>query len=255
MSALSPVPPRVTNIAAPLLLGGLWNWCLYGVLLVQFYVYSYNFPEDKRSLKLLVYAIFLLETVQTALNCADLFYWFVSGYGDTAHLASPFASSFDVPIIESVVSLIVQFFYAYRIWVLSIKQSVWFSLLICLCSTINAAAAFIGGIYTHVRRRFASGGKLKTIAITWLIGNTAADILIASAMLYYLVRRRRNADGVFSDHPLVKIVRLTVETNLLTSNFRGNRFSSGGCHISPRKLVHVPTFILGKLYSNTLSSR
>ncbi|KAI0282968.1 hypothetical protein BC826DRAFT_241323 [Russula brevipes] len=108
MSALSPVPPRVTNIAAPLLLGGLWNWCLYGVLLVQFYVYSYNFPEDKRSLKLL-----------------DLFYWFVSGYGDTAHLASPFASSFDVPIIESVVSLIVQFFYAYRIWVLSIKHVHW----------------------------------------------------------------------------------------------------------------------------------
>jgi hypothetical protein len=116
-------------------------------------VYSYNFPEDKRFLKLLgmqtspwfhlpqlltiftvVCAIFILETVQTALNCADLFYWFASGYGDITHLVSPSLSFFDGPFIESMVALIVQIFYAYRIWVLSNKRSWWFCLLICLVS-------------------------------------------------------------------------------------------------------------------------
>jgi hypothetical protein len=79
-----------------------------------------------------VCAVFLIETVQTALTGADLFYWFVSGYGDVPRLSTFFAASFDVPITESVVSLVVQYFYAYRIWVLSAKQYWWFCMLICL---------------------------------------------------------------------------------------------------------------------------
>ena len=83
---------------------------------------------------LAVYSVFLLETLQTALSGADLYYWFVSGYGNTDHLTSPYASSFDVPIMGSVVSLSVQFFFVYRIWVLASgkKGSWWLCILICL---------------------------------------------------------------------------------------------------------------------------
>ncbi|KAF8487170.1 hypothetical protein DFH94DRAFT_16894 [Russula ochroleuca] len=38
-------------------------------------VYSYNFPLDGRHIKLLVYSIFFLESVQTALSGADLYYY------------------------------------------------------------------------------------------------------------------------------------------------------------------------------------
>ena len=84
---------------------------------------------------LIVRIVFLLETLQTALTGADIYYWFISGYGDMKHLTSPFASPFDVPIIESVVSLSVEVFLAYRILVLSsasTRRSGWFCLLICL---------------------------------------------------------------------------------------------------------------------------
>jgi hypothetical protein len=111
-------------------------------------VYSYNFLEDGRRLKLLgmqiltllrlsapnssyiVYTVFLLETVQTALTGADVYYWFASGYGDLNRLATPFASAIDVPIMESIASAMVQYFYAYRIWILS-NKSWWF------CSPIS----------------------------------------------------------------------------------------------------------------------
>jgi len=73
-NALPPIPPNIEELAAPLLLGAVWNWCLYGALVVQFYVYTYNFPGDKRLIKLLVYSIFVLETLQTALSGADLYY-------------------------------------------------------------------------------------------------------------------------------------------------------------------------------------
>ncbi|KAI0252230.1 hypothetical protein BJV78DRAFT_1124933, partial [Lactifluus subvellereus] len=157
------------------LLGAVWNWMLYGVLIVQLYVYTYNFLGDRKLLKLLVYAIFFLETLQTALTGADLYYWFASGFGDMDHLVDPYASAFDVPIIGSIVSLTVQFFFAYRVWILSEKKSGWLCMVICVvsrshnsdpnsaacslhqlqCSLIGAGTAFGGGVYvSSITRSF-----------------------------------------------------------------------------------------------------
>jgi hypothetical protein len=48
-----------------------------------------------------VYIVFFLETVQTALSGADLYYWFAIGFGNPYHLFSPFLSFLDVPIMGS----------------------------------------------------------------------------------------------------------------------------------------------------------
>ncbi|KAH9969366.1 hypothetical protein BGW80DRAFT_1334492 [Lactifluus volemus] len=194
------------------LFGALFNWCLFGVLVVQLYVYSYNFPEDNKVFKLLVYGICFLETLQTALTGADLYY-----------------CPFDVPIIESVVSLCVQFFFSYRIWVLSMKQTWWLSLVICLFSVVEAVAAFTGGIYAHIHGRFASIARttlLPGCPLKCLLTPCHADmayrehdgrLLIAAAMLFY----RRERDCYNGDHILRRVVRLTIETNIMTGNHRG----------------------------------
>jgi hypothetical protein len=79
-----------------------------------------------------VYAIFLLETVQTVLTGVDLYLSFASGFGHMYRLTRPNMSAFDVPIIESMVSLTVQLFFAYRVWILSDKKSLRFCLAICV---------------------------------------------------------------------------------------------------------------------------
>ncbi|KAF8486820.1 hypothetical protein DFH94DRAFT_849361 [Russula ochroleuca] len=112
---------HIEEFAAPQLLGVVWNWFLYGVLVAQFYVYSYNFPPD--------------ESVQTALSGADIYYWFAAGFGNEVQLVRSFASFFDLQILGSVVSLSVQFFFVYRIWVLSEKRSRWLCIIICLVTS------------------------------------------------------------------------------------------------------------------------
>jgi hypothetical protein len=82
-----------------------------------------------------VHSVFFLETVQTILSGADLYYWFASGFGNFNHLTSPFASSFDAPIMGSVVSLCVQFFFVYRIRVLS-ERSRWLCVIIYLVTSL-----------------------------------------------------------------------------------------------------------------------
>lgn len=85
----------------------------------------------------IVYALFVLETVQTVLTGADVFYWFASGFGDLNRLTIPFASAIDVPIMESIVSAMVQSFFAYRVWILSNKKW-WLFTLICLVGRLEA---------------------------------------------------------------------------------------------------------------------
>ena len=86
-------------------------------------------------IRFVVYIVFVLETVQTALSGADLYYWFAAGFGNIEKLTTPYASPFDVPIMGSLVSLSVQFFFVYRIWVLSEKRSWWLCAIICLVTS------------------------------------------------------------------------------------------------------------------------
>ncbi|KAI9435801.1 hypothetical protein H4582DRAFT_623109 [Lactarius indigo] len=251
MSTL-PVIPHIEDIAAPRILGNLWNWTLYGVLVVQLYVYSYNFPKDRALLKLLVYALFLVETLQTALSGADLYYWFVSGFGNMNHLTSPYVSPFAVPIIGSIVSITVQLFFVYRVWVLSGRSSRFLCLIITLCSAVAAATAFTAGVYTHIVNKLASRNQtLRVLTLTWVSGNALADILIAGSMLFYLRRRRREGDGYLSDHAITRVVRLTVETNVLTSTV-GIIALLTVAVFPDTTWFTCPLALLGKLYSNTL---
>ncbi|KAI9452298.1 hypothetical protein BJY52DRAFT_942904 [Lactarius psammicola] len=250
MSTL-PIPPNIEEFAAPMMLGALWNWTLYGVLIVQLYVYSYNFSGDRTLLKVLVYSVFLVETLQTALSGADLYYWFVSGFGNMDHLTSSYLSTIDVPIIGSIISLTVQLFFVYRIWILSGRSSWFLCLVICLCSAIAAVAAFSTGVYSRILNKFGSNQTLKILTYTWLSGNTLSDILIAGSMLFHLGRRRKEGGNYFSDHAISRIVRLTVETNVLTTTV-GIISLFTIAIFTDKPWFTCPIAILGKLYSNTL---
>ena len=107
----------------------------------------------------------LIETLQTALSGADIYYWFASGFGNMNHLADPYASAFDVPIIGSIVSLSIQFFFAYRLWVLSNKRNRWLSGLICVVSpTVQDSLA--EEVLTTFRRFLASTHRLPLRAVS-----------------------------------------------------------------------------------------
>ncbi|KAH8984013.1 hypothetical protein EDB92DRAFT_1888488 [Lactarius akahatsu] len=141
--------------AAPLIFGPLFNWALYGVLCVQIYVYSYNFPLDGRSIKFLAYFVFLLETAQTALTGADVYYWFNSHF-----------APIDIPIITAVISFIVQGQSSWICWIIAV---------VCIPD------------YPHIHRAsdvFPNTGCGDSISRSdlWSIPSALADILIAIAM-------------------------------------------------------------------------
>ncbi|KAH9066146.1 hypothetical protein EDB87DRAFT_1589120 [Lactarius vividus] len=235
--------PDVTKVAAPLLLGPLFNWTLYGVLCVQIYVYSYNFPKDRRSIKFLAYFVFLLDTAQTALTGADIYYWFVDGFGDVERLKHSHFSPIDSPIMTTAISFIVQGYFCYRIWLLN-KRSLW----ICLIIAVSAVTQVVGAIWLGTTSLIA--GKYvvsKTGVYLWSIPSALADILIAVAMTLLL----RVASSNFSSFVLLRVVRLTIETNMLTASLAITILVLYAAF--PDELYYMYlTKVIGKVYSNTL---
>jgi hypothetical protein len=65
-----------------------------------------------------VYGLALLDVLQTVMITADAFHWFVYGFGNMERLDEPFLNSWDVPVLDSIISLVVQAFYCWRIYFL-----------------------------------------------------------------------------------------------------------------------------------------
>ncbi|KAI0261371.1 hypothetical protein BC834DRAFT_972779 [Gloeopeniophorella convolvens] len=241
-----PIPPNIAQITGPILFGPMINWALYGVLSVQIYVYSYNFPDDRWRIKLLAYFVFLLETAQTAMTGADVYFWFIAGFGNLDRLTSSNLSAIDSPTIDAFISLIVQGFFCYRIWALN-KRFIWMCVIIAVLSVIQAIGAAWGGIKSATLGRYAT---VKVALYMWLIPSALADILIAATMTL-LLRQARGNNGRYSSHVLPRIVRITVETNSLTASVAIVSFI---LYVAfPNNIYYTcPTGVIGKLYSNTL---
>ncbi|KAN0140960.1 hypothetical protein V8E53_001404 [Lactarius tabidus] len=218
---------------------------LYGVLCVQIYVYSYNFPNDRLLTKFMVYFVFVLETTQTALSGADVHYWFIRGFGNIELLQSSHYAPIDIPIIGAVISLAVQLYFCYRIWTLS--KNVWLCSLIAVTSVVSAIGEAWGGFASILAGKYAVS---KVALYLWSIPSALADIMIATAMTM-LLRRTRGNEGSFSRFVLVRVVRLTIETNTITA---GVAITSFVLYVAfPDEIYYTFTAaIIGKLYSNTL---
>ncbi|KAH8997925.1 hypothetical protein EDB92DRAFT_1307899 [Lactarius akahatsu] len=235
--------PEVIKLASPLLFGTVFNWVLYGVLCVQIYVYSYNFRTDRQFVKSLVYFVFLVETIQTALTGADVYYWFVAGFGNVEHLGNSHFAPVAVTILTTVVSFIVQGYFCYRIWVLNSRSS-WVCWIIAVAAVTQSVAAVWAGIKPLMLGKYVVS---KTALYLWAISSALVDILIAVAMTLLLKR----ASGNFSSFVLIRVVRLTIETNTLTATLA---ITTLVLYVTfPNELYYTYTVaIFGKVYSNTL---
>ncbi|KAF8489810.1 hypothetical protein F5888DRAFT_1869716 [Russula emetica] len=223
----------VSKLAAPLLFGPLVNWALYGVLCVQTCTYLTSLPPtilltviylqmrvltfvggfDDDDKPQLAYFVFLLETVQTALTGADVHYWFIQGFGNVEQLKDSHYAPIDIPIVDSIISLVVQEYFCYRIWTLN-RRLLWPCVAIAIVAVVQSTGAAWGGVKANISVMLGRYAVSKAAYYLWSLPSALADILIAITMIVLL--RQTRAIGHYSNYVLLRIVRLTVETNALT---------------------------------------
>ncbi|KAJ7776066.1 hypothetical protein DFH07DRAFT_951975 [Mycena maculata] len=212
-------------------------------------LYYQAFPNDRRFTKCLVYTVYTLLLVQVIMTCIDDFNIFAIDFGDFVTLTKMHLAWFTVPVITSIVSLIVQSFYAFRLY--NFCQSWIIPILIVVASLGVSVAGFVTGAFC-LEAGYLTAINTRKLSISigvWLSGSALIDVTIAVSMTYYLMRK----DTCFwQTRALIsKLIRLTIETGSLTAlvslatlillyGFPGKDYYS------------VPANLIPALYANTM---
>ncbi|KAF8592159.1 hypothetical protein K439DRAFT_389447 [Ramaria rubella] len=247
---MDPSPPLPLNvIIGPILLGSLLNWCFFGVLGVQTYLYFQWYPKDRNVVKSLVVILLVLDTSQTVVSTINAWTMLISGWGNVEVLFAPPWSLCMAVILSGLISAIVQIFFARRVWILS--KSIPVSLFIVAVSLTQCVSAITGSIQVWVPHNSSSTllATFKAFAI-WLSCSLACDLMIAVSLVYYLIQTNsktlRSADAL-----ITRLINNSIQSGSITAVCAGVdlflflKFRNNNLH-------DVPFLMLGKLYSNTL---
>ncbi|KIK66705.1 hypothetical protein GYMLUDRAFT_69838 [Collybiopsis luxurians FD-317 M1] len=218
----------------PLFIGLIFNLTLLGTLTGQIHHYMTTFKKDKLWMKLFVAFLYLCNLVNSVLMAEYMY--------------TSLIKHFD-PAMTGIIATMVQLFFAWRVKILVRSP------LAALPVIALSMCGFIGSLASAVEissyPRFTDFVKFKAWVLLWLFGQAVADMMITLVLVIHL----RNKTGFPASDQLVdKIIRLTVQTGLITTV----------CAIVDAITYLVDTFYscrhlifnlpLAKLYSVTLMS-
>ncbi|THU89213.1 hypothetical protein K435DRAFT_841915 [Dendrothele bispora CBS 962.96] len=245
--ALPLIPADIGVITGPEVIGFNLNWGLLGVTVVQIYMYYLSFPYDPLFVKILVLFLGLLEFVSSLLMLVDNYRWFANGFGNLSGLNNPLISPFYAPMTDSVVGLMVQIFYCYRIWIL--RRSIWLPVIIAMFSLPQAGAGLADGILVHMRGTFTVEAMPAVATPLWYASVLVPDTMIAVVMTWTLLHSQSNVSS--TNHIISKIVRLTIGTNALTAGVALMGLIAFIAFRDKPTLTGFFALIIGKLYVNS----
>ncbi|KAJ6464853.1 hypothetical protein C8R45DRAFT_1023395 [Mycena sanguinolenta] len=248
------------GVDSPLILGVLeigvfLSLVLFGVVTFQGYLYFRNCQADTVGLRFLVGSILFFELCHSVASCHAIYYFTVVLAG-VPELQKP-ANSYSVsllPVFETLITSVVQGFFAYRIWILSgrihISLVCWgLGFLRLVGGMAMAVVAFLDvplePDYFHLQDTY---GWVITSA---LFVGAVLDVLIAVSMCVYIRKLYTPYNLPRSEELIHRLVTFTIQTGLITS------LTSVAVVIAFQTMKHnfiwlaLYTF-LAQLYSNSL---
>ncbi|KAK0477638.1 hypothetical protein IW261DRAFT_1633289, partial [Armillaria novae-zelandiae] len=199
------------------LIGCFLNLTLYGILCDQVYIYYISFPKDNLASKMVVYLLWLTETIQTTAAIYYTFDTFCYEFGNLAALDEVDMTWFIIPIMSGFVGCLAQLFYAWRMYKFS-KKARWLCITLSMIAFIQFSAAICCGIevrYSGYYSNLQNNYKVKVTEIIWLGGSALCDTAIALCMTYLLSRAQTSLKS--TRILLSRLIRLTIETGTVTA--------------------------------------
>jgi len=259
-TALPGVPPNITLLVGPELVGVCVNWLLWGILTVQVYYY-FTFYNDDWPIRTLVIGLFILDSAQSIFSFTLTFKQLASGWGNLGPLSAPGWSFEGIAVFSGIISFCVQIFFAYRIYTLSkvrLKESsteriavVAVIVLIICTATAQCLAAFIATAKFVPINNVARISVLNPEISVWLGGSSACDVMITITMVI-LLRKAKQRSTFSTTHRMInKLMQNTVETGMVTAVTAVTELIL--FLVYPHTSLHIALlFMLAKLYTNTL---
>ncbi|KAI9000596.1 hypothetical protein BD414DRAFT_532450 [Trametes punicea] len=186
---------------------------LFGVSTSQAVWYYKHYPNDRRFLKTLVAVIWMLDALHLLLYGATMWAFLVrkqlEGLGP---VILPWESSAQL-LCNACAIVMIQSFYAHRIWTLSNSQGLATLLAMFICGDFALAITlFVRSIMTDDVEDFV---ELTSLDIALNATTATTDVLLSGTLVILLAMSRTTSIGV--KRLINKLVLYTINTGLLTS--------------------------------------
>ncbi|KAF5376709.1 hypothetical protein D9615_007826 [Tricholomella constricta] len=236
------------NTIGAAFLGTVFAAVLYGVTNLQVYLYFQNYRNDWRVQKYSVALLWVLDTIHLSLTIAAVYHYLIDSFGILAALELV-AWAFKLQIaINVIIICVVQTLYAIRVWKLGRHyQRIW-PILVAVVVASGYAIGIILAVKTYNIKTFADLDEMSWVVYASFSWSTGIDIVIATAMCFYLIRSKSGFSG--TNNKIMIIIRMTLISGFLTS----------ACSLAalityaamPYNLVFLGIeFLLTKLYINS----
>ncbi|KAK7453473.1 hypothetical protein VKT23_011750 [Stygiomarasmius scandens] len=219
-----------SNSVGPIFIGWMFNLFFLGMIIVQGYIYMKTYQKDHFWMKTFVAILMLANVFNTIFMAVYLYNTLILKFSDVDHLLTAnwlFATD---PIMTGLIAGYVQLFFVWRIKVLT------GSVLAAAATLVPTVAGFVGSLFSSIMirkyPRFVEFIEFKAWVIVWLIGETAADLMITFVLgmtflsdsddLIHIsiIHQNKHKRGFKGSNELVdRIIRSTVQTGLITSIF------------------------------------
>ncbi|KAI0689429.1 hypothetical protein BC835DRAFT_1529197 [Cytidiella melzeri] len=243
---------QVSSTYGALLIGGLLAVFFSGIVCTQCFLYFRSFYKDRWRVKALVAALWFLDFLHSTFVVTTVWYYLIDGFNNTkvAPGINWSVSLKQVTIsITGILTFIIHFFFAHRVWTLS-KSNVWLTGLIMGLAFLRMLSAFgtviqMSRLHTWVRFHEVAAWSFTT----GLVISACVDFLITLSLVYYLSQSRTGFSNM--DYIIDTIMLYAIENGLLTSI---SVLASLICWLTmPTNFIFLALhFVISKMYANSL---
>ncbi|KAI0644919.1 hypothetical protein C8Q79DRAFT_1119719 [Trametes meyenii] len=240
--------PKLGNTLGAVLLGSIFGFMLYGLMLHQTYRYYRMYPADGLVLKGLVFVIVVAETLHTALWITVCYEYLINNYFNPLNLIEThWYIQLTIPM-TAITGLFSQTFYAGRVYFIGpqYRPLVAIAVIVMLLSLAWDFVATVKVFHAPTLQAFSHYSWIVSVAYGLAV---LCDLITASALILALLRSRT---GVRRTDSVVEVLVLyTVNTGLLTTIVGLLVFVFALVH--SENLIYAGLSIPGvKLYSNSV---
>ncbi|KAF8895422.1 hypothetical protein BD779DRAFT_726215 [Infundibulicybe gibba] len=230
--------PKIDSTYGSAFIGLVAGSVLYGVTLLQTYLYYKQYPKDSIIIKFLVFFVWVLDTTHLIL-CGVAMYWYlITNFSNETALTKTTWS------MDGLIGLIVECFFARRLWIMS--GNLILTAIIVLLACIHFGLGIVEGFLLVETNKFP---ELIWVTSAGLGSAAAADIIIACSLCYYLSKSRTGFSR--TDSLITTLTVYSLTTGLITSVIASIAVVTFAT--MPTNFVWLAFFwVLGKCYVNSL---
>ncbi|KAJ7630351.1 hypothetical protein FB45DRAFT_915270 [Roridomyces roridus] len=247
-SMAAPSPPNIHLTIGALFVGVVASAFLFGIATLQTYTYYDNYPKDRRVFKYLVGWLWIADLFHAICIAHAAYHYAISNYFNPKALIFSVWSLNLGPVITAIIACTCQAFFTSRVWILG-RNYIVTTLCVALC-IVRLGLSIVTSYGTfHEVDILTYEAHFSWSIRAGLAVATAGDVVIASALVYYLSRNRTGFAK--TDRIISRILTFTVETCVVTSTVT---VIDVICFATmPDNFVFLGLyFLVSKLYSNSL---